>query len=158
MQRYEEAETLRARGPGQRAARRADSHAIGTMAVQPAGAPVRVARGRDPVMATLASSAAAITGMWKLAYTTENGLTREATLDLKLEGDRLSGTLVSDRGTAQVETGKVCGEDVSFSLLRLGNGDEITVNFWGKVEGATMKLKMQYGRRQPVDVLARRTS
>ena len=80
-------------------------------------------------MATLASSAADITGMWKLAYTTENGLTREAALDLKLEGDHLSGTLVSDRGKAQVETVKVSGDDASFSLLRPGNGDEITVTF-----------------------------
>jgi hypothetical protein len=48
--------------------------------------------------------------------------------------------------------------DVSFSLLRRGNGDEITVNFWGQVEGATMKLKMKYGQRQPVDVAAKRIS
>jgi hypothetical protein len=107
---------------------------------------------------TISASAADIAGLWKLTYTTENGLLREATLDLKLEGDRLSGTLASDRGKAQIETGKVGGDEVSFSLLRLGNGDEITVHFSGKVEGATMKLKMQYGLRQPVDVVARRTS
>jgi hypothetical protein len=110
------------------------------------------------LLATFAASAADLTGQWKLAYTTENGLTREATLDLKLEGDRLSGTLASDRGKALIETGNVSGEDVSFSLLRKGNGDEIPVNFSGKVEGATMKLKMQYGKRQPVDIIARRIS
>ena len=110
------------------------------------------------LFATLAASAADIAGTWKLTYTTENGLTREATLDLKLEGDRLSGTLASDRGKAQIETGKLSGDEVSFSLLRLGNGDEITVNFWGKVEGATMKLKMQYGQRQPIDIAAKRIS
>ena len=107
---------------------------------------------------TLAASAADIAGPWKLTYTTENGLTREVTLELKLEGDRLSGTLASDRGKAQIETGKLTGDEISFSLLRRGNGDEITVNFWGKVEGATMKLKMQYGQRQPIDITARRIS
>ena len=110
------------------------------------------------LLATLAASAADIAGQWKLTYTTENGLAREATLDLKLEGDHLSGTLASDRGKAMIETGKVSGPEISFSLLRRGNGDEITVNFSGKVEGATMKLKMQYGQRQPVDVAARRVS
>jgi hypothetical protein len=110
------------------------------------------------LLATLASSAADITGLWKISYTTENGLTREATLDLKLEGDRLSGTLASDRGKALLETGKVNGDEVSFSLLRKGNGDEIPVNFSGKIEGATMKLKMQYGQHQPVDVAAKRIS
>jgi len=110
------------------------------------------------LLATFVASAADIAGTWKLTHATENGLTREATLDLKLEGNHLSGTLASDRGKAQIETGKLSGDEVSFSLLRLGNGDEIKVNFWGKVEGATMKLKMQYGQRQPVDVAARRMS
>jgi len=110
------------------------------------------------LLATLAASAADVAGTWKLAYTTENGLTREATLDLKLDGDRLSGVLASDRGKAQIETGKVNGDEISFSLLRRGNGDEITINFSGKVEGGTMKLKMQYGQHQPVDVTGRRTS
>ena len=110
------------------------------------------------LFATLSASAADIAGLWKLSYTTENGLLREATLDLKLEGDRLAGVLAGDRGKAQIEAGKVSGDEVSFSLLRLGNGDEITVKFWGRVEGATMNLKMQYGSRQPVDIAARRTS
>jgi hypothetical protein len=108
------------------------------------------------LFATLAASAAGIAGTWKLSYTTENGLTREATLDLKLEGDHVSGTLASDRGKALLETGKVSGAEVSFSLLRKGNGDEIQVNFSGRVEGGAMKLKMQYGQHQPVDVIARR--
>jgi hypothetical protein len=110
------------------------------------------------LLATLASSAADIAGPWKLTYTTENGLTREATLDLKVEGDHLSGSLASDRGKALIETGKVNGDEVSFILLRKGNGDEIPVNFSGKVEGGTMKLKMQYGQHQPVDITARRAS
>jgi hypothetical protein len=104
----------------------------------------------------VAAPGADIAGTWKLTYTTENGLTREATLDLTRDGDHLSGTLASDRGKAQIDTGKVSGDEISFSLIRRGNGDEITVNFSGRVEGSTMKLKMQYGQRQPVDVAARR--
>jgi hypothetical protein len=100
--------------------------------------------------------AADIAGPWKLTFTTENGLTREATLDLKVDGDHLSGTLASDRGTARIEEGKVSGNEVSFSLLRRGNGDEISVTYRGKIEDATMKLTMQYGRREPVAVVARR--
>ena len=110
------------------------------------------------LLATLAASAADIAGSWKLTYTTENGLTREATLDLKLEGDHLSGTLAGDRGTARIEDGKVSGDEISFSLLRRGNGDEIKVTYQGKVEGGTMKLKMQYGHRQPVEISAKRIS
>jgi hypothetical protein len=100
--------------------------------------------------------AADIAGPWKLTFTTENGLTREATLDLKMDGDRLTGTLASDRGTARIEEGRIRGDEVSFSLLRRGNGDEIKVTYRGKVEGTTMRLTMQYGRREPVAVVARR--
>jgi len=106
----------------------------------------------------LAAPAADVAGSWKLAYTTENGLVREATLDLKLEGGHLSGTLVGDRGKAQIEEGNVSGDDISFTLLRKGNNDEIKVTYQGKVEGGTMKLKMQYGHRTPVDVTAKRIS
>jgi hypothetical protein len=110
------------------------------------------------LFAGLAAPAADVAGSWKLAYTTENGLTREATLDLKLEGGHVSGTLVSDRGKAQIEEGNVSGDDISFTLLRRGNNDEIKVTYQGKVEGGTMKLKMQYGHRTPVDVTAKRIS
>jgi hypothetical protein len=110
------------------------------------------------LLASMAALAADIAGSWKLAYTTENGLTREATLDLKSEGDHLSGTLASDRGRAQIEEGKVSGDEVSFTLLRRGNNDEIKVTYQGKVEGGTMKLKMQYGHRPPIEVSAKRIS
>ena len=63
----------------------------------------------------------------KVTYT-ENGLTREATLDLKLEGDRLSGALASDRGKAQIELVNSAGTKFR-SVSPRGNGDEITVKF-----------------------------
>jgi hypothetical protein len=105
---------------------------------------------------SLAGQAADISGPWKLAYTTENGLRREATLNLKVEGDHLSGALTSDRGTARIEEGKVSGGEVSFTLLRKGNGDEIAIHYEGKVESGAMKLKMQYGRRSAIEVVATR--
>jgi hypothetical protein len=102
------------------------------------------------------ATAADVTGNWKLSYTTENGLTREANLDLKVEGDHLAGTLSSDRGSARIEDGKISGEEIWFNLIRKGNGDEITIHFQGKVEGETMRLQMQFGRRKPVEMTAKR--
>jgi hypothetical protein len=98
------------------------------------------------------ASAADPGGVWNLAYTTGNGHQRESKLDLKVEGDRLEGTLSSDRGTARIEAGKINGDEIAFDVVRKSNNDEITVHFKGKVEGSTMKLSMQYGQRAPVTI------
>jgi hypothetical protein len=108
--------------------------------------------------ASLAASAADAGGVWKLAYTTENGLRRESKLDLKVEGGSLAGTLSSERGMARIESGKINGDEIGFDLIRKSNNDEITVHFKGRIEGDTMKLTMQYGKRDPVAVTGTRGS
>jgi hypothetical protein len=108
--------------------------------------------------ASLAASAADANGIWKLAYTTENGLKRESKLDLKVEGDSVSGTVSSERGTARFSSGKITGDEIAFDLIRNSNYDEITVHFKGRIVGDTMKLTMQYGKRDPVSVTGKRGS
>ena len=104
--------------------------------------------------ASLAASAAEVSGVWNLAYTTENGLRRQSKLDLKVDGDNLSGTLSSERGRAQIEAGKVSGDKIGFDLIRNSNNDEITVHFKGRIQGGVMKLTMQYGKRPAIAVIA----
>jgi hypothetical protein len=104
--------------------------------------------------ASIAASAADISGVWNLAYTTENGLRRESKLELKVDGDSLSGILSSERGRAPIEAGKISGDEMGFDLIRKSNNDEITVHFKGRIEGGAMKLTMQYGKRPPVAVVA----
>ena len=108
--------------------------------------------------ASMAASAADVGGIWKLAFTTANGLTRESKLDLKVEGDSLAGTVSSERGTARIEKGKISGDEIAFDLIRNSNNDEITVHFKGRIEGDTMKLTMQYGKRDPVAVIGKKGS
>ncbi len=100
----------------------------------------------------LAASGADLSGVWKLTYTTENGHQRESKLELKMDGDNLTGTLSSERGTARIERGKVNGDEIEFDLVRKSNNDEITVHFKGKVEAGTMTLTMQFGQRPPVTI------
>ena len=100
--------------------------------------------------------AADIDGKWKLIYTTGNGLQREAILEVKMEGGKLAGKVSSDRGAALIDAGEVNQDEISFSLLRKGNGDEIKVEYTGKIEDGMLKLTMQFGKRQPVAVLGRR--
>ena len=106
--------------------------------------------------ASIVACAADAAGTWRLAYSTENGLPREATLNLRVEGDRLGGTWSSDRGLALIENGKISGNDIQFDLVRKSNYDEIAVHFKGRIEGETMKLTMQFGRRKPIEITARK--
>jgi hypothetical protein len=105
-----------------------------------------------------AANAADAGGIWNLAYTTPNGMKRESRLELKVQGNTLTGSLSSDRGTARFDGGKISGDEVAFDLIRNSNNDEITVHFKGKIEGNTMKLTMQYGTREPVTVIAKKGS
>jgi hypothetical protein len=105
-----------------------------------------------------AANAADADGTWDLGYTTPNGMNRQSRLELKVEGDTLTGSLSSDRGTAKIDTGKVSGDEIAFDLIRKSNNDEITVHFRGRIEGNTMKLTMQYGTRDPVAVTGKKGS
>ena len=50
----------------------------------------------------------------------------------------------------------VDGNNISFTVVRVGNGDEVRIEFSGKVEGGTMKLRMQYRDHDPMELIARR--
>ena len=103
-----------------------------------------------------AAWASDIDGKWKLVYTTANGLERESILEVTADGGKLGGKVTSERGAALIEHGTVNGHEIRFSLLRKGNGDEINVEYTGKIEDGMLKLTMQFGKREPVPVLGRR--
>ena len=110
------------------------------------------------VLSSAAGSAADVAGVWKASYTTADGQTRETTLNLKVDGDKVTGTIASPHGSAGIADGKVSGDDISFTVIRRGNGDEIRIHYAGKIEGETMKLRMQIGDRDPIPVTAKRGS
>jgi hypothetical protein len=107
---------------------------------------------------SVSAFAAGAEGVWKLTYTTSTGHPREATLTLQVEGGSVSGTIEGEMGSAKIEQGQLKGDDISFTLVRQGSSDLITVTYSGKIEGAIMKLKMQYRDREPIEITARRVS
>jgi len=86
-------------------------------------------------------------GTWKWS-TTFNGQTRETTLKLNLEGDKLTGTMVgrSGRETA-IQDGKYKDGGVSFTVVRERNGQKMTSKFSGKVSDDTIKGKVEFERQ-----------
>jgi hypothetical protein len=89
---------------------------------------------------SLAALAADASGTWKATVETPNGA-MENTFTLKVDGDKLTGTITMGQfGEAPISEGKVDGDNVSFLVVREFNGNQFRINYKGKVAGDEMKL------------------
>jgi hypothetical protein len=86
------------------------------------------------------------TGTWKWT-TMFNNQTRENTLNLKLEGDKLTGGILGrDNQETKIEDAKYKDGEVTFTVTRERNGQKFTMKYAGKVEGDTIKGKTSFER------------
>jgi hypothetical protein len=85
------------------------------------------------------------TGTWK--YTVEvNGQSIDVTIKLKLEGDKLMGTVATLNMESKIEDSKYQDGDVSFKVNREINGNKFTIKYKGKIKGDTFKGKRELER------------
>jgi len=91
-------------------------------------------------------------GTWALSYTTKDGVKMESTLTVKMDGDKLAGTISSPRGSVALNEIAVKGDDIAFAIVRVGFGDSIRIAYTGKITGDEMKLTMKAGAREPLEV------
>lgn len=99
------------------------------------------------------------TGTW--TWTTErNGEKMERTLKLKLEGDKLTGSMPGRNNQETPITDATYKDgDISFSVIREFNGNKITTKYTAKVSGDTIKGKTESerdGNKQTRDWEAKR--
>ena len=73
--------------------------------------------------------AADISGKWKADYTSPDGTARTSTFDFKVDGANLTGKLISARGDAEIKDGKIKGDEVSFTVIRNFNGDDVKITY-----------------------------
>jgi hypothetical protein len=93
-----------------------------------------VARAEDP------------TGTWKWTVTFNNN-TREQTLKLKLDGDKLTGSMLGrDNQETAIDNGTFKDDKVSFSVTREFNGNKFTQKYSGTVKGDTITGKSEFER------------
>jgi hypothetical protein len=92
----------------------------------------------------IAAFAADVTGEWKATAEGPNG-SMERTLSLKAEGSKLTGQTVSSfTGKSAIEDGKVDGDTISFVITASFQGNEMKIQYKGKVTGAdSMELTSQ---------------
>ena len=88
------------------------------------------------VFAISASAQKSVEGDWDAEFNTPGGA-RPFKLFLKVDGEKLTGTVKRSSGDAAV-TGTIKGNDIAFSYSISYNGNALTLNYTGKVNGDTM--------------------
>jgi enterochelin esterase-like enzyme len=75
----------------------------------------------------------------------------EIKLDLKIDGSKLTGTLVNPQmpGTIEIRDGKMEGDKISFDYVRQMNGQDIKILWTGTFSGDEIKLKREAGGGMP---------
>jgi hypothetical protein len=109
-------------------------------------------------LTTLTVFAENVGGTWKGSYPGRDGQTRESTIVLKAEGEKLTGTVAGGRGgDSEIKDGTIKGGDISFAVVRNFGGNEVTVKYKGKLAGDTIQFKVEAGERS-YDMTAKRVS
>jgi hypothetical protein len=105
---------------------------------------------------TLALHAADISGKWTAQVPGRDGQTREATFNLKQDGEKLTGTTSGPNGDMPITDGSVKGEDVAFTVVANFNGNEVKMLYKGKVtaEGIKFTRTREGGDRPPAEFVA----
>jgi len=87
------------------------------------------------------------TGNWKSTMMLGKK-SQEVTIKLKLEGDKLTGTIGSGQGNreAAISDGTFKDDKVSFSVIREQKGEKLTQKYTGTVSGDTIKGKVDTER------------
>jgi hypothetical protein len=99
--------------------------------------------GAFVLAATLVAQAADITGKWTAQVPGREGQTMETTFDFKVEGEKLTGTVTTQRGDAPISDGTVKGDTIAFSQTLSFNGNEFKILYKGTVAGGEIKFTRQ---------------
>jgi hypothetical protein len=86
----------------------------------------------------LASNAEGIAGKWKSSFESGQGA-MELTFNFKVDGEKLTGTIISEMGDMEITNGKINGNELSFDIDMMGSA----IKHKGKLEGEIIKLKVE---------------
>ncbi len=98
-------------------------------------------------LAALTMAAADASGKWTAEMPGRDGNTMTITMNLKADGDKLTGTVSGRRGDSDISEGKIDGDTVMFDVVREFNGNKMTQHYTGKLDGDTIHftIKMEGG-------------
>jgi hypothetical protein len=107
----------------------------------------------------LSALAADIAGKWKAEFDTQVGV-QKYTFELKVEGEKLTGKAFFERmnqkGEAELLEGKVSGNDIFFVEKISVQGNELRVEYKGKIAGDEISFTRKTGDIATVQFVAKR--
>ncbi|MGH9720582.1 MAG: hypothetical protein ACRD8O_10245 [Bryobacteraceae bacterium] len=98
------------------------------------------------VLCAVMAFAADFNGKWKATFEMQ-GQTRENMMEFKVDGDKVTGTISSQRGESKIEDGKVTGDTIEFNVTRNFGGNSMKMNYKGKMTGSEIKFNVGTGER-----------
>src|ERR1035437_959071 len=79
--------------------------------------------------------AADFNGKWTADIPSRQGGTMTTTFTLKVDGAKLTGTMSSQMGDADITNGKVVGDTITFDVVRTFGDNTITLTYTGNADG-----------------------
>jgi hypothetical protein len=113
------------------------------------------------MLATLALvvSAADLTGRWKAEFDTQVGV-QKYTFEFKADGEKLTGKAYFERmnqkGEAELQEGKVQADEIFFVEIIRVEGNELRVEYRGKIKGDEISFSRKTGDIATVQFVAKR--
>jgi hypothetical protein len=104
---------------------------------------------------SVAVLAADFNGKWTATVESPRG-TQTLTIDLKVDGAKLTGAVTTPRGEMAISDGKIDGDNISFATVMNRNGNEFKMLYTGKAVGDTIKFTRQAGDRPAQEFTATR--
>jgi len=89
------------------------------------------------------STKSAAAGSWKTALILPDGNKIEGTLNLKQEGDKLTGAVVLNQNETPIQEGVIAGDNINFKVLRQRDGRTVTSKYKLKLTGDALKGKVE---------------
>jgi hypothetical protein len=93
-------------------------------------------------LAALALWAADVSGRWTAEVQGRGGNTMTVNMNLKQDGDKLTGTISGRNGDTDITDGHVDGDTISFKVVREFNGNQMTSTYKGHVDGDTIHFSV----------------
>jgi hypothetical protein len=104
---------------------------------------------------SVAVLAADFNGKWTATVESPRG-TQTLTIDLKVDGAKLTGAVTTPRGEMAISDGKIDGDNISFATVMSRDGNEFKMLYTGKAVGDTIKFTRQAGDRPAQEFTATR--
>ena len=98
-----------------------------------------------------------IAGDWEVTVNSPQGA-NTTLVTLKQDGEKVSGIFKSQQGQLPFEGGTLTGSDLTFTFTVTTQGMQIPITLTGKVEGATMTGKADFGGFAQGDWTAKRSA